>query len=95
MRQQAIEAYKENLNKFDQNDIDGLQYLVQKGMAMEQWQGLIKENENEQVNKKDGSIEQQFTENKEDFMKKVIQNNINVSKEIRGVMINGDEKRGI
>lgn len=47
MRQQAIEAYKENLNKFDQNDIDGLQYLVQKGMAMEQWQGLIKENENE------------------------------------------------
>ena len=36
-----------------------------------------------------------FVENKEDFMKKVIQNNINISDEIRGVMINGEERRGI
>ena len=36
-----------------------------------------------------------FVENKEDFRKKVIQNNINISDEIRGVMINGEERRGI
>lgn len=36
-----------------------------------------------------------FVENKEEFMKKVIQNNLNVSEEIRGVMVEGDERRGI
>lgn len=91
MRQEAIRAYKENLLKFDQEDLNGLEYLVQKGMAMEQWQDLL---ENAQDDP-EVQVGIDFVENKEDFMSKVIQNNLNVSEEIRGVTINGEERRGI
>ena len=77
---------------FDQENLEGLKYLIEKGMAMEQWQDLLDNNQNEPETK---YRESPLVDNKEEFMKKVIQNNLNVSEEIRGVIINGEEKRGI
>ena len=37
MRQEAIAMYKENLLKFDHENLSGLEFLVQKGNAMEEW----------------------------------------------------------
>ena len=77
--------------KFDQFNIGGLEYLVQKGNAMEQWQELL-DNVDKSPEGQDGI---ELIEDKEDFMRKVVQNNQNVREEIRGVIINGEERRGI
>lgn len=91
MRQEALQAYKENLLKFENDDLEGLKYLVQKGMTMERWQDFLLSAQDSP--KQQASLD--FVENKEEFMKKVINSNLNVSQEIQGVIINGEERRGI
>lgn len=71
--------------------MDGLNYLIEKGNAMESWQEMLENLKDVNTNESELS----FTESKDEFMKKVIQLNMNASEEIRDVQISEHERRDL